>query len=365
MSALLWTAVIVAGVVALITPIGLRPLLCRLKAFDVPCDRSSHSQPTLRGGGLATLVGFAGGWAIAIVALRSESATYVALVGLAAIAISIVGFVEDVRGVRASVRAGLQFLFGAALAFGLSLMTGTSLIWLPLAILFFAANVNFVNFMDGINGITGLNGMVAGLAYAALGAVGAIPWLTVLGLITAVVFAAFLPWNLTPPGMFLGDVGSYLLGGALGATAIAALMSGFNPIEALAPLTICWADTVSTLVGRLRRGERVFEAHRSHVYQRLTRRGLSHVAVASVAALFTLAASLVGHLAARGALTVIASLALLVVVALAYLALPVLLNRTQRPRLVYQQQPGRAQQGLRPDTNIRNPEVVAHKNGRA
>ena len=334
MSESLWTAVIVAGVVALITPIGLRPLLCRLKAFDVPCDRSSHSQPTLRGGGLASLVGFASGCVVAIVALPREAATYVALVASAAIAISIVGFVEDVRGVRASVRASLQFLIGAAIGMALSLMTGTSLLWLPLAALFFAANVNFVNFMDGVNGITGLNGMVAGLAYAALGAIAALPWLTVLGLLTAIVFAAFLPWNLTPPGMFLGDVGSYLLGGALGATAIAALMSGFNPIEALAPLTVCWADTVSTLVGRLRRGEHVFEAHRSHVYQRLTRCGWSHVAVASVAALFTLAASLVGHLEARGNLPVIPAIVLLVVIALAYLGLPVLIKRTQIPRVV-------------------------------
>lgn len=223
-------------------------------------------------------------------------------------------------------RAGLQFLIGTALALGLSLMTGTSFVWLPLATLFFAANVNFVNFMDGINGISGLNGLVAGLAYAALGAAAAMPWLTVLGLITAVVFAAFLPWNLTPPGMFLGDVGSYLLGGLIGAMVIAALTNGISPIAALAPLAIYWTDTVLTLMRRLRRGERVFEAHRSHVYQRLTRCGLSHVTVASVAAIFTLGASLVGHLAARGNLAVLSSLALIMVIALAYLGLPKLLG---------------------------------------
>lgn len=329
MSELLWAAVVIAGLVALLAPMVLRPVLTGLGVLDVPNHRSSHAAPTLRGGGLASLLGFASGGVVAIIALPRESAEYVTLVTLAAIAISLVGFVEDLRGVRAMVRAGLQFLVGAAFALALSLTTGASLIWLPLAALFFAANVNFVNFMDGVNGITGLNGMVAGLAYAALGAVSSLPWLTVLGALTAIVFAAFLPWNLTPPGMFLGDVGSYLLGGALGAIAIAALMSGFNPIEALAPLTICWADTVSTLLGRLRRGEHVFEAHRSHVYQKLTRSGLSHVAVAVMVAFFTLVASLVGHLVARDALAAPLSLAVLAVIAGAYLGLPVLLNRTQ------------------------------------
>ena len=331
MSESLWTAVIVAGVVALITPIGLRPLLCRLKAFDVPCDRSSHSQPTLRGGGLAALVGFTTGVILAIIALPRDSVTLVVLVGLAAIAISIVGFVEDVRGVRASVRAGLQFLFGAALAFGLSLMTGTSLIWLPLAILFFAANVNFVNFMDGINGISGMNGTVAGLAYAALGAVEALPWLTVLGLITAVVFAAFLPWNLTPPGMFLGDVGSYLLGGALGAIAITALLSGLNPIGALAPLAICWADTVATLVRRAGRGEPLLSPHRSHAYQRLTNTGMSHVSVALFVSLCTMATSAIGFLSASARLATPLGLGLIVGVIAVYLALPRLRGDAQPP----------------------------------
>lgn len=69
MNELLWTAVIVAGGVALITPFGLRPLLSRLKIFDVPSDRSSHSKPTLRGGGLAALVGFTIGVILAIIAL--------------------------------------------------------------------------------------------------------------------------------------------------------------------------------------------------------------------------------------------------------------------------------------------------------
>ncbi|NLH69652.1 MAG: UDP-phosphate alpha-N-acetylglucosaminyltransferase [Brooklawnia sp.] len=287
----------------------------------------------MRGGGVGSLMGFAGGCALAVTALPQDSVACIASVAFAAIAIGILGLVEDIRGLSVKTRLVLQFLVGASLLLSLSTTTEVGWVWFPLAILFFAANVNFTNFMDGINGISGLHGLVAGLAYAAFGVVEAMVWLIVVGLITAVVFAAFLPWNLVPPRMFLGDVGSYLLGGALGAMAISALIAGLNPVAALAPLSIYWVDTLTTLAGRIRRREPFLQAHCSHSYQRLTGAGVPHIAVASVVALFTLGASLVGFLAASGTLTVVLSLALILMLGLLYLGLPRLFS-FRRPNSV-------------------------------
>lgn len=322
MSSVVWGPVFLAGVVALVAPAVSRPLLTKLGILDVPNQRSSHAKPTLRGGGIGPMLGFTIGGIWALVALPAELRLAHAVVLAAAVLMGLVGLAEDLRGLRVSVRAGLQILIGGAAAVILSWGFGVSWIWVPVAAVGFAAHVNFTNFMDGVNGISSLHGLVVGLAFAALGVVQEVPWLVTLGLITALAFLAFLPWNLTPPGMFLGDVGSYLLGGALGATAIAAIAAGLNPVAALAPLSIYWADTVATLLRRAGRGEPVFEPHRSHAYQRLTNTGLSHLAVAGTVAVFTLAASVAGLLAAASIIPTAPALLAVAVLAAGYLLLP-------------------------------------------
>lgn len=321
MSTLPWFAIGLAAAVALAAPFALRPLLHKVGAFDVPNHRSSHSQPTLRGGGIAPLLGVIAGGAWAIASLTGTDAISLAVVVGAAVTMSLVGLAEDLGGLRVAVRAGLQFLVGGVAAGVLLHLGGASWLWLPLAALFFAAHVNFTNFMDGVNAISGLHGLVAGGAFAVLGLVQELPWLVVAGLVIAVVFSAFLPWNLTPPGMFLGDVGSYLLGSITAVTAIGALTAGVQPIAALAPVAIYWSDAVFTLARRAARRERVFEAHRSHTYQRLTNTGLSHVAVSTVVALFTAAVSAVGIFVARNPDYAGSGIVVIVIVCGCYLAL--------------------------------------------
>lgn len=293
----MWTAVAAAGLVALISPFAFRPVLTRLGVLDVPNGRSSHSRPTLRGGGVAPLLGLVAVIVVMVVlAQPTEGARPLAVVFGAGLLAGLLGLAEDVRGLRTSVRAAAQFLIGLTVAAVFLADAGGSLFWLPVAALFFAANVNFTNFMDGVNAISSLHGFVVGGTYALLGTVTSLPWLTLVGLVIAVCYLAFLPWNLTPPGVFLGDVGSYLLGGLIGAAALAALSAGVNPVASLAPLTLYWADTVSTLVRRATRGEPVFHAHRTHAYQRLTNTQLSHVTVAHIVALFTLFTGVIGVL---------------------------------------------------------------------
>ncbi len=298
MNAAVWGAVILAGVVALSAPTFLRPSLRRMSVVDVPNQRSSHTTPTLRGGGVAPLLGltFGGIWAFFPLP-PSSSLAFASVCGAAAL-VSLVGLTEDLRGLPISVRAGTQILIGGAMTISFSWGLGVSWIWVFIAAVSFAAHVNFTNFMDGVNGISSVHGLVVGLAFAALGGIEAEPWLTTIGSITALIFVTFLPWNLIPPGIFLGDAGSYLLGGVLGATAIASILKGLNPVAALAPLSIYWADAVSTLLRRAKRREPVFEAHRTHVYQRLTNIGCTHVGVAVIVGVFTAANSSIGLLLA-------------------------------------------------------------------
>ncbi|WP_353057970.1 NAD-dependent epimerase/dehydratase family protein [Propionimicrobium sp. PCR01-08-3] len=250
----------------------------------------------------------------------SGSSFLVVVVVFAAAAVSILGLIEDIRGVPVSIRAALQLVIGALSSGLLLLNAGVNLAWLPLAALFFAANVNFANFMDGVNGISSLQGLVVGFAFCALGLVTGLTWLASLGLILGMAFIAFLPWNLVSSGMFLGDVGSYLLGGLVATIATAAIIEGVHPIAALAPLTIYWADTVSVLVRRTLRGEPIFKAHRSHVFQRLTSTGLSHVTVALLVSAFTLATSALGLLSEWRPFLVWTSVLAIIVVALCYLS---------------------------------------------
>lgn len=335
MTGMAWGAVIVAGVVSLAAPFGLRPLLHRLGVFDVPNHRSSHSRITLRGGGVAPLLGILVGGIWAGATLDGEARLLVGVVIAAAVIMSLVGLAEDIRGLRVVVRAGLQLLIGAAIAVTLGAASGIHWLWIPVAALFFAANVNFTNFMDGVNGISGIHGLVVGLIYAALGALSDLPGLVAVGLIIAASFVAFVPWNFAPPGMFLGDVGSYLLGGVVGATAIAALTAGLDPVAALAPLAIYWADAVSTLFRRAAQGEPVFEAHRSHAYQRLTNTGFSHIVVAVIVGVFTAAVGGIGLLVGASLLNSWLAAVLILVGAVGFLTLPRLRGDVLPPRTQY------------------------------
>ena len=328
MTVLSWLGVALATLVSLASPLGLRPVLHRLGVLDVPNKRSSHSTPTLRGGGVGPLLGLAvGGSTAALSQDASGELNLVAIICATACAVGIIGLIEDITGLPVAARAGAQLCIGATLATAIAGSWALSYWWVPVAALGFTSYVNFANFMDGVNGISSLNGLVTGLTFASLGWVETAPWLMATGLLIASSFISFLPWNLLPPGMFLGDVGSYLLGGACAAVSIIAILSGVHPISALAPLSIYLADAGSTLVWRSARREPLFQAHRSHVYQRLTNTGLSHLTVAGVTALFTCTTGFVGVALAAEYLASWQAALMITALASTYLCLPALRSR--------------------------------------
>lgn len=320
---------LLAGIVSLASPIFWKRILIAMGAFDEPNHRSSHSSVTLRGGGIGALTG-AVFILVCMIVFYSEEETFIksGLVLGAGILVAILGLCEDVFGVKPSIRALIQALIGVLIGLALWIIFDINFLWIPFFALFFSANVNFTNFMDGVNGISSFHAIVAGSAYVGIGIYLKQEWLVISGLSVALLFAAFLPWNLIPPHIFMGDVGSYLLGGLTAATVIIGAFSGINIIGLIAPLSIYWADTISTLMKRAFKHLPLFEAHRMHVYQRVTDYGFSHLKVASGVGFFTILSSVAGFISLNEShLNSFVSVVLLAIIVLIYLQSPKILSK--------------------------------------
>ena len=269
------------GLVALLATAGSAPLvraaMFRHGVIDVPNHRSSHTMPTPRGGGWACILGLT--TATAVAAVRDVTVPWWVLA--AALVLGLVGFTDDRRSLPAWVRLAAQVSTGA--------LVGTSVAGLNGALLgavLYPTVVNVVNFMDGVNGITAMTLSVWGGTAFLVGRDEHLSALSLVGGLTAGVALGFLPWNAPFARLFLGDVGSYFLG-ALVAGGLLLGWQGDAPAPLLlAPLSVYLADTATTLLLRACRREPILEAHRSHVYQRLTagQRPLPHSAVATYAA---------------------------------------------------------------------------------
>jgi Fuc2NAc and GlcNAc transferase len=253
-----------------------------LQLIDRPNDRSSHSSPTPRGGGLAIAI-----VCTTLLGLRGLSPVRIEL-GLLAIAvggtvIATLGFLDDRYGLSARLRLAVQTGVVAAVVVALGGMPDevvASMPWMGtwagvglcvVAVLWF---LNLFNFMDGIDGIAASQGVFMATGAAVLAGFGgaAARDVTLLCCVAAAALG-FLIWNRPPARIFMGDVGSAYLGYLLPMLGI--WISREFPIDVwgfvvLGSLFI--GDASATLLRRTLSGRRWHEAHRSHVYQRLARR---------------------------------------------------------------------------------------------
>ena len=187
-------------------PLVLRVLL-QQGVLDVPNHRSSHVTPVPRGGGIACLAGVLAGLIVA--SALGHDVPWLAISG--AVLLAIVGFADDHGALAAAPRLGAQMAVGALV--GVTVGGGW---WILAGMICIPVAVNVVNFMDGINGITSLNVAAWGFVAMAVGYAQHAPSLVVIGAVTAGSTTAFLPWNAPVARLFLGDVGSYLLGALVG-----------------------------------------------------------------------------------------------------------------------------------------------------
>lgn len=289
---LLWMVVGASLLLSLSLPLVLKPLLRKLGVLDVPNERSSHTSVVIRGVGITVAVGIVVALVLSLLTGLVPVDRSIVLIVLAILtSAAVLGWIEDYRGLSIRLRALIQLAIGAAGTAALAWTTEQPYWWVPVGALAVAAYVNAANFMDGINGISGFHGVLVGVFYSIAGSLVGQHWLTVAGLVVAAAFAGFLPWNLGRGFVFLGDVGSYLLGASIAGMAVAGLLAGVYLEYLFSPVLIYLADTFITFLRRVRAGERWYASHREHVYQRLTDVGLSHVQAALVV---TVCSALVG-----------------------------------------------------------------------
>jgi UDP-N-acetylmuramyl pentapeptide phosphotransferase/UDP-N-acetylglucosamine-1-phosphate transferase len=252
------------------------PILARREILDRPNERSSHRVPTPRGGGIAVIGAVLLG---GIVLARTGSApSGIFGIALGAVLLAGVSWIDDLRGLSPLVRLIAQ---AAAVAIGVSVLPEPQgFFQLGVIGLVWIWWINLFNFMDGIDGLAGSEAAAIGaglLLFASVGT-GWDPALRMLGAVVTGAAAGFLVWNWSPARIFLGDVGSVPLGYVLGFLLLDLAVRGHWKIALILPLYFL-ADATITLLRRLLRGERIWQAHREHFYQQAVRRGLGHAAV--------------------------------------------------------------------------------------
>ncbi|MFF5867974.1 glycosyltransferase family 4 protein [Pseudomonas sp. NPDC012596] len=284
---LLWSIPVVLMLSLLMTA-GLRRYALERSVIDVPNARSSHTVPTPRGGGVAIVLAFLLAITGFMLGGTSQIDVLVALGGGGAL-IAIIGFMDDHGHIAARWRLLGHFIAaGWMLAWmgGLPPLTlldwQVDLGWLGglLAIVYLVWLLNLYNFMDGIDGIASVEAITTCLSAALLYTLVGLGSYVALPLLLAAAVAGFLFWNFPPAKIFMGDAGSGFLGIVLGGLSLQA--AWLSP-----PLFWCWlillgvfiVDATYTLIRRLLRGDKVYEAHRSHAYQFASREYGRHLPV--------------------------------------------------------------------------------------
>lgn len=291
-----YIAVLVLSAAAsfLLTPLA-RRIATRLGAIDHPGERKVHAEPTPRLGGLAVFGGFCFPWGFFYLLDNRVTATFqnyeklFAALMAGALVMLILGAVDDVKGLRALSKFAVQIATAVGLYFAgyqievLSNPFGDAIrlgwLALPVSVLWIVGITNAINLLDGIDGLAaGVTGCIA-IALAIINVIFGNIIVALLTLCLAGACAGFLPHNFAPARIFLGDTGSLFLGLALACIGILSLFKAATATFIIAPLVLFGLplfDTTSVFLGRLWRGDPVFQGDRTHVHHRLLDLGLSH-----------------------------------------------------------------------------------------
>lgn len=265
----------------------------RAKGFiDNPNNRSSHKIPTPRGGGLAILFSLTLAFLIFYIfgILRFHPSFYIAV-----LLIAILSFIDD----KISLSAGIRFLIHIGSALLVIYYTGgleklpfpdplnISLSWLgyPISLIWILGTMNIFNFLDGIDGYAGFQILIYALGLGLF-----FPGLWPLALVMGLSSIGFLFSNWHPAKIFMGDVGSASIGFIFAIIPFYISKNVDSPtyITVFYAVVFLWfflSDGAFTIIRRIARGEKVWEAHRSHLYQRLNIVGWKHDKITILVAL--------------------------------------------------------------------------------
>ncbi len=250
--------------------------------LDAPGQRRSHQVATPRGGGIGIVLACL--LAIVAISLHAPAPAPWWLIAAGLLLVGGIGWLDDHRALPAWPRLGTHALASLLLAIAMH-MDGADIVDCAIAFVLAIGLVNAWNFMDGINGLAASQAMLCGLALVAMPGFDA----PLLGIAMAGACLGFLPFNAPRARIFLGDVGSGVLGYLVAVLVVLAFRSTHAndwPLLLLPPLAIL-VDSSLTLLGRMRRGERWWQAHVEHAYQRWSR-SVGHARVTLAYGLWTI-----------------------------------------------------------------------------
>ncbi|HCA56537.1 MAG TPA: hypothetical protein DEP46_00985 [Blastocatellia bacterium] len=264
----------------------------RRQVLDIPNERSSHTSPVPRAGGIGIVATVIGGYLVGSF-IGGYPISFGFLIG--GVLIAAVSFIDDLRDLPFYVRLFAHSIAAALLIADSGAITEISysvsgssvslgLLAVPLTFGAILWMINAYNFMDGIDGIAGLQALVAAAGWVIFAAIfgdNEVKWLALSIGGSAI---GFLVLNWSPARIFMGDVGSAFLGFAFAALPLLAFNTpnvprGLVPLFALLVVFPFVFDTVFTFARRLTNREKVWKAHRSHLYQRMVINGASHASV--------------------------------------------------------------------------------------
>ena len=257
----------------------------RLGPVDHPNARSLHSTPVPRSGGLAVLLGLGG--PLLVLAALGISAPELGWIAAAVLPVAGIAYLDDLGEVSRRLRliaqsAAALLLMSGGLRWTLLELPGWVMVfpgWVAvvLSLVYVVWLINLYNFMDGMDGFAAGMALFGFSAFAVLGWSGGESLFAIASVCVALAAAGFLTSNFPPARIFLGDSGSSSLGLLVAAFSLWGSHLGLFPLWsawlAFSPFIV---DATWTLLARLGRGERIWEPHRCHHYQRLVLAGWSH-----------------------------------------------------------------------------------------
>ena len=273
------------------------------RIMDHPNERSSHSTPTPRGGGLAIVVVVTG---TGLWSMREADPGRVLVYIVCGLVIAYLGWRDDVHSLSTRVRFAVQGLVAAVSIYGLGYAREVTIplvgelqlgaFGVVITFLWIVGLTNAYNFMDGIDGIAGGVALAGGLGWMMLATQANIPFAFWVALAIAASSLGFLGHNWSPAKIFMGDVASTFLGYTF---AVLPLLSATKGGDALMLGTLLmWTfimDAGVTFIRRALKRENVFAAHRTHLYQRLVIAGYSHRKVSALYISLTLLAGALSY----------------------------------------------------------------------
>jgi UDP-GlcNAc:undecaprenyl-phosphate GlcNAc-1-phosphate transferase len=268
---------------------GIVRMMIRLGTLDHPGIRSSHVRPTPKGGGVGIVVTFVLGTSLLFLGAHHARVPNLPFLGLiaASVGIAVISYIDDVRSWSFTVKLGTQ-LAAAMVAIGCGIRFHTlNLPWLgavdtgwlgiPLTAAWIVFATNALNFIDGLNGLASGAVALACLFLAGFAWAQADGFVQMACLVLTAGIAGFLPFNYPKARIFMGDVGSQFCGFVSAILGVLAARFGAQTLSVLlVPMLLfgVYFDVVFTLLRRAWCGDRITEAHRSHLYQMAHRGGM-------------------------------------------------------------------------------------------